>query len=229
MNSSSTAAEFREGARDILPPLLAAIPIALVYGAICAGKGMTPLETALTSAFVFAGGAQFAAAELWASPPPIAALAISTLLINARHVLLGASIAPKARFGAATPFAAFFMADENWAMAERRAAQRRLTLAYWFGMAAPFWLNWLLFTTLGASAGALLGDPSRFGADFAFTALFIGLVAGFWKGRSTGVTVAAAGLAAALAHRFLGSPWHVLAGAFAGMAAAAALVRGPSR
>ena len=225
MNPSSTAAEFRDGARDILPPLLAAIPIGLVYGAICAGKGMTPLETALASALVFAGGAQFAGAELWASPPPILALAISTLLINARHVLMGASLAPKARFGSATPLAAFFMADENWAMAERRAAQRRLTLAYWFGMATPFWLNWLVFTTLGARAGALLGDPARYGADFAFTALFIGLVAGFWKGRATGVTVAAACVTAALVHRFLGSPWHVLAGVFAGMAAAAALVR----
>ncbi|MBL8589094.1 MAG: AzlC family ABC transporter permease [Methylobacteriaceae bacterium] len=223
------AAEFRDGARDILPPLIAAAPIGLVYGAICASKGMTALETALMSGLVFAGGSQFAAAELWAPSPPLFAIALSTLMINARHVLMGASLARKARFGAATPLAAFFMADENWALAERRAAARGLTLAYWFGMAAPFWLNWLGFTTLGSAAGALLGDPARLGADFAFTALIIGLVAGFWKGRATGVTVAVSGVTAALVWRFVGSPWHVLAGAAAGMAAAAALVRSAAR
>ncbi|MBK9081681.1 MAG: AzlC family ABC transporter permease [Rhizobiales bacterium] len=223
------AVEFRDGARDILPPLVAAIPIGLVYGAICAAKGMSVLEAALASALVFAGGAQFAATELWASPPPVLALALSTLLINARHVLMGASLKRKARFGAATPFVVFWMADENWALAERRAATRPVTLAYWLGMAAPFYVNWIAWTVVGAGAGALLGDPARFGADFAFTALFIGLVAGFWKGRSTGVTVAAAGVTAALVYRTLGSPWHVLGGAFAGMVAAAATTRGGVR
>ena len=223
------AAEFRDGARDILPPLIAAIPIGLVYGAICTAKGMSVVEAALASALVFAGGAQFAATELWASPPPVLALALSTLLINARHVLMGASLKPKARFGAATPFVVFWMADENWALAERRAARGPVTLAYWLGMAAPFYVNWITWTVVGAAGGALLGDPARFGADFAFTALFIGLVAGFWKGRSTGVTVAAAGVAAALVYRTLGSPWHVLAGAFAGMVAAAATTRGGTR
>jgi predicted branched-subunit amino acid permease len=40
------------------------------------------------------------------------------------------------------------------------------------------WTNWVVTGTLGAIAGSLLGDPKRFGADFAFTALFIGLIAG---------------------------------------------------
>lgn len=229
MTALSPFAEFRNGARDILPPLLAAIPVGLVYGAISAAKGMSVAETALMSALVFAGGAQFAATELWASPPPLFALALSTLLINARHVLMGASLAPKARFGRATPFVMFWLADENWALAERRAARGPLTLAYWLGMAIPFHLNWVVWAALGAGAGAVLGDPARYGADFAFTALFIGLVAGFWKGRGTGVTVAASAVVAALTHRFAGSPWHVLAGAFAGVATAAALVRSKPR
>jgi predicted branched-subunit amino acid permease len=35
-------------------------------------------------------------------------------------------------------------------------------------------------------------------APIAFSALFIGLIAGFWKGRATAITVVASGLAAAL-------------------------------
>jgi predicted branched-subunit amino acid permease len=144
------------------------------------------------------------------------------LLINARHILMGASLKPKlSRFAALQrAFGLFFMADENWAMAERRAATHALTPAYFLAMGAIFWLNWVAWTSFGALAGSLMGDPKRIGADFAFTALFIGLVAGFWKGRSTAVTVAASALAAALAYRLAGPPWHVAAGALAGILAA---------
>lgn len=219
-------AEARQGFLDVLPALLACVPIAMVYGAICATKGLSIVETTLASAMVFAGGAQFAATELWASPPPILALFLSTVLINARHALMGLSLRPKTQWGRAWPLAAFFMADEIWAMAERRATRRPVTLAYWTGEVAPFYLNWVACSALGAAAGSLLGDPKALGADFAFTALFIGLIAGFWRGRSTALVVGAAAAVAALAYVRLGSPWHVLAGAVAGMGAAAATTQG---
>jgi 4-azaleucine resistance transporter AzlC len=210
------------GVRDILPPMIAAAPIGMLYGALSVAKGMAPVEASLSSGLIFAGGAQFAALELWRQPPPILALVFSTLLINARHILMGASLKPKlSRFAALQrAFGLFFMADENWAMAERRAATHALTPAYFLAMGAIFWLNWVAWTSFGALAGSLMGDPKRIGADFAFTALFIGLVAGFWKGRSTAVTVAASALAAALAYRLAGPPWHVAAGALAGILAA---------
>ena len=211
-----------DGVRDILPPMIAAAPIGLLYGALGVAKGMAPIEASLSSGLIFAGGAQFAALELWRAPPPILALVFSTLLINARHVLMGASL--KSKLGAFTPtqrfLGLFFMADENWAMAERRASKRALTPAYFLAMGAVFWANWLLWTSVGALGGAFMGDPKRIGADFAFTALFIGLVAGFWKGRSTALTVAASALASALAYRVAGPPWHVAAGALCGILAA---------
>src|SRR5512141_1230959 len=87
--------EALDGLRDIAPALVACIPIGLLYGALAAAKGLSVAETALMSAFVFAGGAQFAAVEIWRTPAPILVLAFSTLLINLRHVLMGASLAPK--------------------------------------------------------------------------------------------------------------------------------------
>ncbi|WP_332681773.1 AzlC family ABC transporter permease [Bosea sp. (in: a-proteobacteria)] len=214
--------EARAGLNDIWPAALAAVPIGLLFGALAAGKGLSPLEVFAMSALVFAGGAQFAAVELWASPAPIAALVFSTLLINARHVLMSASIAPKlSGFSAAQKFGGlYYMADENWALAEKRARMHPVTPAYWFAMAIPFVCLWLFTSTTGAIIGAALGDPKRYGADFAFTALFIALTAAFWKGRVTAWTVAAAGIASALTYKLAGPPWHVLAGALCGLAAA---------
>lgn len=208
-----------DGLRDIVPVVIACIPIAMLFGALAVAKGLNIAEAGLMSALVFAGGAQFAAVELWSFPVPIAALVFSTALINARHILMGASLARK--LVGFSPFdrfvGLFFLTDESWALAERRAVEQPVTPAYWFGLALLLPVAWVASTFLGAWLGSLLGDPSRFGADFAFTALFIGLVAGFWKGRVTAVAVAASGMAAALTYSLAGPPWHVAAGAFAGI------------
>ncbi|MGO4572442.1 AzlC family ABC transporter permease [Microvirga sp. 2TAF3] len=219
--TSSYGRDARAGLRDIAPAAIAAIPIGLLFGAVAVAKGLTPAEVALMSALVFAGGAQFAAIETWISPAPIVALAFGTFLINVRHVLMGASLSPKVRMSRGEKFLAFFfMTDESWALSERRALDRPVTGIYWAVMAAVLYFNWLVSTTLGAILGSFLGDPARFGADFAFTALFIGLVAGFGKSRVTFVTVGVSAAVAALVHHFIGAPWHVASGALAGIGAA---------
>jgi 4-azaleucine resistance transporter AzlC len=212
----------RDGLRDIWPVMVAAFPIGLLFGALCAGKGLSVAEAGLMSLLVFAGGAQFAAVELWTTPVPVAALVFSAALINARHVLMGASLAPKlARFALWQRLVGFhFMTDETWALAERRALAQKVTPAYWFTAALLLPVAWIGGTVLGGWLGSFMGDPARFGADFAFTALFIGLVAGFWRGRVTLFTVAASGGASAAVYVLAGPPWHVAAGAAAGIAAA---------
>jgi 4-azaleucine resistance transporter AzlC len=218
---STPRREIRAGLRDIAPVAVAAVPIGLLFGAVAAAKGLSPLEVTLMSALVFAGGAQFAAIETWVSPAPVVALAFATLLINVRHVLMGASITPKIRMSRVQALMAyFFLTDEAWALSERRALERPVTGAYWAAMAVVLWANWTLSSSIGAILGSFLGDPERIGADFAFTALFIGLVAGFGKSRVTLVTVAVSAGVAALVHYFIGAPWHVAAGALAGIAAA---------
>jgi 4-azaleucine resistance transporter AzlC len=214
--------ELAAGLTDIWPVLVACVPIALLFGALSVAKGLSVAEATLMSVLVFAGGAQFAAVELWAHPVPIATLVFSALLINARHVLMGASLARRlGRFSLAQRLVGMhFLTDESWALAERRALGRALTPAYWFAMAASLPPVWIGGTFLGALLGSLLGDPRAVGADFAFTALFIGLIAGFWRGRTTLLTVAASGAAAAIVYALAGPPWHVLAGALGGIAAA---------
>jgi 4-azaleucine resistance transporter AzlC len=210
------------GLRDIWPVMVAAFPIGLLFGALCTAKNLSVAEAGLMSLLVFAGGAQFAAVELWTYPVPVAALVFSTALINARHVLMGASLGPKlARFALWQKLVGFhFLTDESWALAERRSLAQPVTPAYWFALALSLPVAWIGGTLLGAWLGSFMGDPARFGADFAFTALFIGLVAGFWRGRVTLFTVAASGGASALVCLSAGPPWHVAAGAAAGILAA---------
>jgi 4-azaleucine resistance transporter AzlC len=213
--------EIRAALRDIAPVAVAAVPIGLLFGAVAVAKGLSPLETTLMSALVFAGGAQFAAIETWVYPVPVATITFATLLINARHVLMGASLGPKFPAKGWQKWLGFyFLTDEAWALAERRALDRPVTAAYWFAMAGILPLAWVGSSAVGAVLGSFLGDPGRLGADFAFTALFIGLIAGFGTNRVNLVTVGVSAAVAALTYVTVGTPWHVAAGALCGIAAA---------
>jgi 4-azaleucine resistance transporter AzlC len=214
--------DFLLGAWQMLPFLLGVIPFGLILGALAAQKGLSPLETALMSGFVFAGSSQFVAIGLWAHPIPILVIVASTALVNLRHLLMGAAIAPHiARFGPRRSYLAlFFLADENWAVALRRAAGEGLTPAFYFGQAVPFYLSWILWTTLGNLAGSFIADPRRYGFDFAFAAVFLVILFGLWRGSRSVLPVAASAAAALLAWKFLPGVWYIFIGGLAGTAAA---------
>ena len=149
------------------------------------------------------------------------------LLVNVRHLLMGASLAPRARDwgGRAWP-ALFFMADEVWALALRRAGDDGpVPLGYWLGLSTGLWLNWVALTGVGAWLGAVVEDPTRLGFDFAFVAVFVALLRGMWRGRTTLLPWVASAITAALVHLAVPGPWYVAAGALAGLATAVLTVR----
>jgi 4-azaleucine resistance transporter AzlC len=222
---SSRSADFRQGVIDVVPIIIAAVPIGLLWGTLAAGKGLSPLEAGLMSASVFAGAAQFVAIELWRDPVPWLLLTVTAFIVNVRHILMGASLSRHMNAippGWRAPLV-FLMADENWAFSERRAITAPLTIAYYLGLAMPMYLVWTSSTTIGAVMGRSLGDPAALGFDFAFSAMFIGLLAGFWRGPPTGVVLAASAGSAAFAKLFVPGAWYIVIGGITGAIVAAAL------
>ena len=212
-------ADFAAGARDILPVLIAAAPFGLLLGTLSAQKGLSPAEVAVMSATVFAGGSQFIAIDLWAHPVPVLTLVVSTIVVNLRHVLMGAALAPHlGRFGVGHKAAAMgLLADEVWALAVRRAGERPLTPAYYAGLALPLWVMWVSTTTAGALIGDGIEDPARFGFDFAFAAIFLCLLVGLWQGaRRSALPLAVAAATALAAHWTIPGVWYVFLGGLAG-------------
>ncbi|MGE4528451.1 MAG: AzlC family ABC transporter permease [Rhodospirillaceae bacterium] len=221
--SSSPGAEFRAGAAASSAPTLALIPFALLLGGLAASKGFTPLETALMSALVFAGSAQFAVIDTWTDPAPWLALAGLTLVVNARHVLMSASIRRRMeRFPrAGRALAMLFLADEVWAFAEARAARQPLTPAYFAGLALPFYACWVAAGAAGNLLGQWIPDPRAWGFDFAFVAIFIVLIRGFRAQPGFAVALAASAAAATAIDWVHPGPASIIGGTLAGIAAAA--------
>jgi 4-azaleucine resistance transporter AzlC len=227
MTGYSTRTELFDGLRAIVPLVLAAVPIGFVFGAVAAGNGLSALEATLMSALVFAGGSQFVAMDLWTHPASWSALGLAALLVNLRHVLMGASL--ERSLGLFRPWQKLptfmVMADENWALAEARARVKVLTPAFYLGLALPFYLSWIASSLAGALFGALIGDVAVYGLDFAFPAVFIVLLMGFWKGRETGLVLAASAVASLTVHALVPGAWYIAAGALAGLAVALAAPR----
>ncbi|WP_337997763.1 AzlC family ABC transporter permease [Oleispirillum naphthae] len=221
--SSSPAAEFRAGAAASSAPTLALVPFALLLGGLAAAKGFTPLETALMSALVFAGSAQFAAIDTWTDPAPWLALAGLTLVVNLRHVLMSASVLRRMeRFPrAGRALAMLFLADEVWAFAEARAARQPLTPAYFAGLALPFYACWVAAGAAGNLLGQWIADPRAWGFDFAFVAIFIVLIRGFRAQPGFATALIASAAAATAIDWVHPGPASIIGGTIAGIAAAA--------
>ena len=92
--AASSLSEVRRGLIASVPVVLGIVPYALLLGAQASRKGFSLVEVPLLTGLNFAGGSEFAAIQLWTSPPHILLIAGITFLVNSRHLLMGAAFAP---------------------------------------------------------------------------------------------------------------------------------------
>ena len=112
-----TLADFRRGLIATAPLVPGVVMFGLLYGVMARQVGLSPWEALAMSLIVHAGSAQFTALGMWASAGTWA-IVLTTLAINLRHLLMGASIAPyllglRQRWRA---LLALWMADESYAV-----------------------------------------------------------------------------------------------------------------
>lgn len=209
-----------------VPILIGFVPFALLFGTQAAQKGLTIFEVPLMTGMNFGGGSEFAAIALWSSPPSVLTVVMVTLLINSRHLLMGASLAPYLQHlpkRRVLP-ALFFMCDESWAMSMADIARRRQTgilpvfsLPYYAGVAGALYFTWVFFTGLGAWVGPMLGDVTHWGFDMAFPAVFLVLLRGMWKGARAACPWLVSLSAAVLTYHYFPGAAYVPVGAIAGI------------
>ena len=207
-----------DGARSLVPVAISGFAIGLVFGVLARQAGVGIVETVLMSALVFSGAAQFLVLGLWATPLPVATIVLTTLVVGLRHLLMGAALAPWfAKLPRPKAYASvFFMADENWALTMSGFSRGRRDAAFLIGGGLLMFLSWTSSTLIGRTLGGAVRDPAQWGLDFAFTAVFLALLVGMWKGTSDLLPWAVAAAVAVAGHALLPGQWYILLGGLAG-------------
>ncbi|MEM6491907.1 MAG: AzlC family ABC transporter permease [Pseudomonadota bacterium] len=212
------------GARRCASFAFAVSPFGFAYGAKAAASGFTLDQALLVSAFVFAGASQFAALEIWSSPPPYLSLALVALAINARHIVQGAALSPwlfqaPRRAGYAS---LLVLTDANFADSQAAYQRGERDFGVFFGGGVAVWLIWVVSTALGAIAGGALGDLGRFGLDIVVGAVFAMVMVTLLREGGSRVAAVAGAASLLLVQGWSPLGWDVVAAAIVGGVAAAA-------
>lgn len=193
---AETREEIVAGWRIALPACVAVVPLGLALGVLVVQSGLDWWWAPVLGAIVFAGSMEFLLVGLLAAAAPLAQIAVSTLLVNFRHVFYAISFPMHRIQGRGwRAYSTFALTDEAYALTVTPEAAR-WSRARIISIQAFFHLAWVLCVAAGAGLGSLI-PPQVVGLDFAVTALFVVLAMEAYKVRRS-VPVSALALGCAI-------------------------------
>ncbi len=210
MKHRFNADQWRELGRGIqaeLPITLGVIPFGMIYGVLAIAAGLPPSQAQAMSSIVFAGSAQFIAAQLIGAGTPATILLLTTFIVNLRHMLYSASLTAHVRH-LSTPWRwllAYLLTDEAYAVTilhyddnEMQAARHKHF--FFLGAGLTLWTTWQVSTAVGIFLGAQV--PASWSLDFTLALTFIGLVVPVLTDRPHAGAALLAGLVAVITYDF---------------------------
>ncbi|PWB35206.1 branched-chain amino acid ABC transporter permease [Pseudomonas sp. SDI] len=194
------------------------IVFGVAFGLAAAQTGLDGASILLMSSLVFAGASQFAALDLWGQQVPLVPLVVTVFAINARHLLMGATLYPWLR---ELPLAKRYgvmlvVSDANWAMSMQAFNSGKSGLGLLLGGGLALWSTWALGSWLGLYFGSAIHDPVSLGLDMVMGCFLLAMVVGGQKNLRMLVIWTVAALSSLLAYLYLPDNSHVVAGALAG-------------
>jgi len=208
IRTKNTRSSFLLGVRDTLPLIIAAVPFAIVYGALAISQGLSEWMVMGMSIFVFAGASQFVAVTLLASTTFYPIILLTVFIVNLRHMLYAASLMPQL---AKVPQLwrvpmAFWLTDETYAAVSNRFSHGEVNqdskniqfTAFYFGSGIAMYTSWVFFSWLGMTLGQTIPDITSWGLDVAMVVAFIGIVVPHLKNHADWACALTAGISAIL-------------------------------
>lgn len=167
---------------NTLPVMAGYMVLGFGFGLISAEKGYGVLWATAMSAFIYAGSMQYVALELLSGGATLITAAITTLMVNARHLFYGITMIEHYKnMGMRKPYLIFSLTDETYSLLCTGNAPKGLEFKpYAFAVSALNHCYWVF----GSMLGALVGSAGAFntkGVEFAMTALFITVFVEQWK------------------------------------------------
>ncbi len=201
--------QFLRGIKNETPLLIGVVPFGAIYGVLALSAGLQAIDAQAMSSIIFAGSAQFMTVQLVREATPWMVIVLTGFVINLRHVLYSASLAPYLHHLSLRwkILLSYLMTDEAFVVAIINYQHEGVTPNghwYYLGAGLALWSTWQISTAAGIFLGALV--PESWGLDFALPLTFIALVVPTLKDRAGFITAVVAGLGALL---FFGLPYNL--------------------
>lgn len=175
--------EFRSGLKAATPTIIGYVSIGLAYGVVASETGLTPLETFLTSLFIYSGSGQFILCALLLAKADLSGIFLAIFLTNLRYLLMNlhaATIFSKASFSNQL-LNGLFMTDESYGVLlgeHLKHGMVDVSMTWMHGNNLSSYFSWAVASVIGALVGNILPDPKALGLDFALVAMFIVIFSG---------------------------------------------------
>lgn len=174
---------FFTGVKTGLPVAFGYLPIAIAFGLLAKANGLNATASTLMSALVFAGASQFVAVNLLATGAGLGEIILTTFLVNIRHLLMGAALAPRLRRQPVKvkSIIAFGVTDETFSVVSMYPAKNS-NPGFVAGVNTIAYLGWVLGTACGSLMVKGLPALLQSSMGLALYAMFIGLLVPGLKG-----------------------------------------------
>lgn len=165
--------EIKKAVKATFPVFSGYIVLGFGFGLVLHGKGFGILWALCMSLFIYAGSMQYVAIDLLSGGASVITMAITTVLVNARHLFYGISMINKYKgAGKLKPYLIFSLTDETYSLLCTEEEKEENSHRYHFIVSLLNQFYWVTGTVLGAAVGTAFNFSPK-GIDFALTALFV--------------------------------------------------------
>lgn len=169
--------DIKRALKDTIPVFSGYIVLGMGFGILMQAKGYGVLWSLAMSVFIYAGSMQYLAIDLLAGGATLLSAALTTLLVNARHLFYGISMVDRYKgAGKKKPYMIFALTDETYSLVCNIEGSHR----YCFLVSLLNQIWWVTGSVIGALVGEVLPFSTE-GIDFALTALFVTVFVEQWK------------------------------------------------
>jgi 4-azaleucine resistance transporter AzlC len=199
----SSRSEFFAGIRAELPILIGVAPFGVIYGVLAINAGLPANVAQAMSAIIFAGSSQFIFTQMVSAGTPALIMILTVGIINLRHALYSASIAPYLQNLSSLwkVILAYLLTDEAYAVSIlhfRDEGDGKFRHWYLLGAGLALWSCWQISTAVGILIGSVI--PESWPLDFTLALTFIALLIPSLKDRPSIASVLVSGFLAVLAY-----------------------------
>ena len=167
---------------DTLPVMTGYLVLGFGFGIIIKVNGFGILHAFMMSALVYAGSMQYAAIGLFTGGASLITVAITTLMVNARHLFYGISMIDRYKgTGLKKPYLIFSLTDETYSLVctDNPKIEENDRKKYYLLVSLLNHFYWILGSVIGAVVGTVIRFNSE-GIEFALTALFVTVFVEQW-------------------------------------------------